>query len=76
MRRTLGPSTSSCHDLRPRRQQPHASCAATPYLGGERYGDVPGKYYQRVRATLPADWTSADRRRAHAAAGSRATSSP
>ena len=24
------------------------------YKGGERYGDVPGKYFQRVRATVPA----------------------
>ena len=32
---------------------------ATPYLGGERYGDVPGKYFQRVRVTLPENWNTA-----------------
>jgi Zinc carboxypeptidase/Bacterial Ig domain len=29
---------------------------ATPWEGGERFGDLRGKYYQRVRATVPADF--------------------
>ncbi|HWT91757.1 MAG TPA: M14 family zinc carboxypeptidase, partial [Solirubrobacteraceae bacterium] len=27
-----------------------------PWRGGERFGDLRGKYYQRVRATIPADF--------------------
>ena len=29
---------------------------AQPWRGGERFGDLRGKYYQRVRATIPADF--------------------
>ena len=28
----------------------------TPWAGGERFGDLRGKYYQRVRAQIPADF--------------------
>ncbi len=32
---------------------------AADYVGGERYGDVPGKYFGRFRATLPENWNTA-----------------
>ena len=41
----------------PRRQRRARSrCAAQPWRGGERFGDLRGKYYQRVRAQIPADF--------------------
>ena len=32
------------------------AAGASPWRGGERFGDLRGKYYQRVRAQIPADF--------------------
>ena len=57
MRRSLGPTDFPGLGLRPRGAQPDAcTLRGADYKGGERYGDVPGKYFGRVRATVPASF--------------------
>ena len=46
-------------------------CAPQPWRGGERFGDLRGKYYQRVRAQIPADFVQPGHGPDAAAAGRR-----
>src|SRR3954469_12822693 len=59
VRRTLGPVDINATISGPGGTSRTQLLRATEYTGGERYGDVPGKYFVRVRATLPENWNTA-----------------
>jgi hypothetical protein len=53
VRRSLGPVDVTATWTNASNQTFEATTRATEYTGGERYGDVPGKYFGRFRATVP-----------------------
>jgi hypothetical protein len=53
VRRSLGPVDVTASWTNASNQVFEATTRATEYTGGERYGDVPGKYFGRFRATVP-----------------------
>ena len=57
VRRSLGPVDISATISGPGGTSRSVTVRASDYAGGERYGDVPGKYFGRFRATLPENWT-------------------
>src|SRR3954470_23750804 len=59
VRRSLGPVDISASISGPGGASRSVLLRADEYKGGERYGDVPGKYFVRVRATLPENWNTA-----------------
>ena len=54
MRQLARPDRLPGPGLRPGGRNQTLYLRGADYKGGERYGDVPGKYFQRVRATVPA----------------------
>ena len=56
MRRALGPTDFQVSVSGPGGRNQTLYLRGEDYKGGERYGDVPGKYFGRVRATVPADF--------------------
>ena len=69
VRRALGPTDFQVSVSGPGGRNQTLYLRGEDYKGGERYGDVPGKYFGRVRATVPASFppTSHDRHRRDAA---------
>jgi hypothetical protein len=67
VRRALGPVDVSASISGPGGTSRSVVVRATEYLGGERYGDVPGKYFHRVRALLPSNFNTATSPRTPAA---------
>src|SRR3954447_20390748 len=59
VRRSLGPVDISATISGPGGASRSQLLRAEEYKGGERYGDVPGAYFVRVRATLPDNWGTA-----------------
>ena len=54
VRRALGPTDFQVSVSGPGGRNQTLYLRGEDYKGGERYGDVPGKYFGRVRATVPA----------------------
>ena len=59
VRRSLGPVDVSATISGPGGTSRTVLVRATDYVGGERYGDVPGAYFDRVRAVLPDNFNTA-----------------
>ena len=56
-RRILGAGRlRASRSQRPGRRLAHDHARGEEWKGGERFGDLRGKYYQRVRATIPAEF--------------------
>ena len=56
VRRALGPTDFQVSVSGPGGRNQTLYLRGEDYKGGERYGDVPGKYFGRVRATVPASF--------------------
>ncbi|HEY6890277.1 MAG TPA: M14 family zinc carboxypeptidase, partial [Solirubrobacter sp.] len=56
VRKDLGPTDFQASVSGPGGRNQTLYLRGALYQGGERYGDVPGKYFQRVRATVPASF--------------------
>ena len=56
VRRSLGPTDFQVSVSGPGGRNQTLYLRGEDYKGGERYGDVPGKYFGRVRATVPASF--------------------
>ena len=70
--RCSGRSTSWCRSpAAPAAARARSRCARRRGSGGERFGDLRGKYYQRVRAQIPADFVQPGTAQTRPAAGGR-----